>query len=430
VALTLFASLFLAMLIEIPIAFALVLSCIIAILCFFPTGNMLLLLGQALITTADSFPLMAIPFFMLVGTLMARSGLSREIIEVGEAFTGDSPGGLGSATIVSCMIFASISGSGPAVVAALGAILIPAMIKRDYDAAYAGAIVASGATIGPVIPPSIPMIVYGVVAGVSVVSMFAGGFIPGIIMGMCLIVMNKRLSKKRGYQGQPREGNWKWVIQKCWNARWALFLPFIILGGIYGGVFTPTEAAVIGCVYALFTGKIIYKQLSLKDIKDAMVEAALLSCIAMFVLGGATTFGRLLTIERIPQALATSMLNISSSPMVIMFLIMGFLIISGMFIDTTSNIVLFAPLFLPIIKKIGVNPVYFGVLMSMNLCIGMITPPVGVNLYVAQGVCKAPFEKIVSESLPFLLALLVSLLLVMLFPELVLFLPRILGSPV
>lgn len=429
-ALTLFATLFIAMLLEIPVAFALVLSCIIAIMFFFPTGNMLLLLGQALITTSDSFPLMAIPFFMLVGTLMARSGLAQEIIEVGEAFAGDSPGGLGSATIVSCMIFASISGSGPAVVAALGAILVPAMVKRDYGAAYAGAIVASSATIGPVIPPSIPMIVYGVVAGVSVVSMFAGGLIPGVIMGICLILINRRLSRKRGYLGKPREGGWKWVFKKCWTARWALLLPFIILGGIYGGVFTPTEAAVIGCVYALFTGKVVYKQLSLVDIKNAMVEAALLSCIAMFVLGGATTFGRLLTIERIPQALAASILSISSSPMVIMFLIMGFLLVSGMFIDTTSNIVLFAPLFLPIIKNIGVNPVYFGVLMSMNLCIGMITPPVGVNLYVAQGVCRAPFEKIVGESLPFLAALLVALLLVMFFPELVLFLPRLLGSPV
>lgn len=418
------------MLLEIPIAFAMILSCIIAIYSFFPTTNMLILLGQAMITTADSFPLMAIPFFMLVGTLMARSGLAMEIIEVGEAFTGDSPGGLGDATIVSCMIFASISGSGPAVVAALGTFLIPAMIKRNYDTAYAGAIVASGATIGPVIPPSIPMIVFGVVGGVSVVSMFAGGLIPGILMGISLIIANRIISKKRGYQGKAREGDWRWVLKKCWNARWALLLPFIILGGIYGGVFTPTEAAVIGCVYALFTGRVIYKQLSSKDIKDAMVEAALLSCIAMFVLGGATTFGRLLTIERIPQTLAMGMLSVSSSPIVVMMLIMGFLLISGMFIDTTSNIVLFAPLFLPVIKQIGMNPVYFGVLMTVNLCIGMITPPVGVNLYVAQGVCAAPFEKIIKETMPLLLALLITMALVMIFPELVLFLPRLLGSPV
>jgi C4-dicarboxylate transporter DctM subunit len=371
---------------------------------------------------------MAIPFFMLVGTLMSRSGLAEEIINVGEAITGNMPGGLGASSIVACMIFAAISGSGPAVVAALGVILVPAMIQRGYDAGYAGSVVAAGATIGPVIPPSIPMIIYSVIAGTSVVSMFAAGIVPGIIMGVMLISVNYFVAKKRGYQGKPRGGGKIWVLKQCWKAKWALFLPFLILGGIYGGVFTPTEAAVVGCFYALLVGAFVYRQLNFQKLFDACVEAGVLSCLSMFILGGATTFGRLLTMQRIPQALAQAMLSVTDNPIILMALIMGFLLITGMFIDTTSNVVLFTPLFLPIVTSVGYSPVLFGVVMTMNLCLGMITPPVGVNLYVAQGITKAPFESLVREVIPLIIALMVAIAVTVIFPEIALFIPKMMGQ--
>ena len=424
---TLLISLLVGLALSVPVAIAMAGACALVFVFFYGGGSMIQLLAQAMITTADSFPLMAIPFFMLVGTIMSRSGLAEEIINVGDALTGSRPGGLGTSTIVACMIFAAISGSGPAVVAALGVILVPAMVERGYDSAYAGSIVAAGATIGPVIPPSIPMIIFSVIAGTSVVSMFAAGIGPGILMGLSLILVNYVTSKKRGYVGKERQGGAKWVFGRCWKAKWALFLPILILGGIYGGVFTPTEAAVVGVVYALFTGSVIYKQLTFKKVYDAMVEAGLLSCLSMFILGGATTFGRLMTMERIPQTLAAAMLSITSSPIIIMMLIMGFLLITGMFIDTTSNVVLFTPLFLPMVIELGYSPVLFGVVMTMNLCLGMITPPVGVNLYVAQGICKAPFEKMIKEAVPLAAALLVAIILTLAFPQIALFIPKSLG---
>ena len=419
--------LFFLMLTNVPIGFAIAGACAFTLTFVTDNPHVFRMLPQAMVSTIDSFPLMAIPFFMLIGTLMAKTGLSKEIIGVAEAVTGAAPGGLGSAAIVACMIFASISGSGPAVVAALGSILVPAMLDRGYGAAYSGALCAAGATIGPVIPPSIPMIVYGVTGGVSVIAMFTGGFIPGIMMGMMLIGTNYIISKRRGYVGKPREGDWKWVMRQCWKAKWALGLPFIVLGGIYGGIFTPTEAAVIGCVYSFLVGRIVYHSLNAKEYTEALVEAALMSAVIMFILGGATTFGRILTMERIPQQLGEALLSMTTSPVLIMALIMFILLIGGMFLDTISNIVLFTPLFLPIVKSLGYDPVYFGVLMTINLCIGFITPPVGINLYVAQSLTRAPFELIIKESLPLVLTLLVCLTIVMLFPEIVLFLPRLLG---
>lgn len=416
------------LILSVPVAIAMAASCALVFATFYPGSPMIQLLAQAMISTADSFPLMAIPFFMLVGTLMSRSGLAEEIINVGDAITGNMPGGLGASSIVACMIFAAISGSGPAVVAALGVILVPAMVKRGYDAGYAGSVVAAGATIGPVIPPSIPMIIYSVIAGTSVVSMFAAGIVPGVLMGLVLVGVNYFVARKRGYKGKERVGGKRWVLNQCWKAKWALFLPILILGGIYGGVFTPTEAAVVGCFYALMVGTFVYRQLNFQKLFDACVEAGVLSCLSMFILGGATTFGRLLTMQRIPQTLAQAMLSVTDNPIILMALIMGFLLITGMFIDTTSNVVLFTPLFLPIVTSVGYSPVMFGVVMTMNLCLGMITPPVGVNLYVAQGITKAPFESLIKEVIPLIVALLVAIALTVLFPQISLFIPKLMGQ--
>ncbi len=426
-ALALLSALLVLMFLRVPIGFALAGACAFVFAFLHPNPLMFNYLGQAMVTTADSFPLMAIPFFMLVGSIMSRSGQSSEIIDVAEAMTGTMPGGLGHAAIVACMIFAAISGSGPAVVAALGGFLIPAMTKRGYSPAFSGALLAAGATIGPVIPPSIPMIVYGVSAGASVVAMFIGGVIPGILMGFVLMFTNGIISYKRGYKG-VREADAPKLRRVMWDAKWSLLLPVIILGGIYAGVFTPTEAAVVGCVYAWAIGALVYRTMTLQMLKEATIEAGMLSSIVMFIMGGATTFGRLLTIERVPTAIAASMLELTGDPVLIMLIIMVFLLIGGMFLDTISNIVLFTPLFLPVVKQLGYHPVFFGILMTINLCIGFITPPVGVNLYVAQGISKASFSDLIVESLPLISALMIVMMLVLIFPEIALFLPRVLGA--
>ncbi|KKM09117.1 C4-dicarboxylate ABC transporter permease [Clostridiales bacterium PH28_bin88] len=427
VAAVLFSTLFGALLVTAPIAISLILACALVFFVFYPNSPMVNLLTQSMVTTIDSFPLMAVPFFMLVGILMEKTGLAKRLINVGEAIAGTSPGGLGAATIIACMFFAAISGSGPAVVAAIGAIMIPAMGQRGYDKDYAGALVAAAATTGPVIPPSIPMIIYGATVGVSVIKLFTGGFLPGILMGGGLLAVNYYISKKRGYVGVPRQGGFKWVFAQIWEAKWALIMPGIVLGGIYAGFFTPTEAAIVGCIYAIFVGKFVYKDLTLPKFKDSLVEAALLSAIVMILLGGATTFGRLLTLERIPEQLSAWMLSITQTPIIIMLMINFALLISGMFIDTISNVVLFSPLFVPIVMKAGYDPVYFGVIMTVNLCIGFLTPPLGMNLFVAQGVAKVPFENIVKEVLPHLAVLIIALALMLFFPQIVTWLPEVLG---
>lgn len=421
----LFVSLAVCLMFTIPIAISLGISTIAAAT-YSGTGSIMLgMLAQSTITSSDSFALMAMPFFMLVGTLMDRSGIAKKLIDVAEAIAGSAVGGLGTATIVAAMMFAAISGSGPAVVAALGGILIPAMVHRGYKNEYAAAVVASASTIGPVIPPSIPMIVYAVTAGTSVTAMFLGGIVPGILMGLALIIVNIITSKKRGYVGVPRGGNFLWVLRKIWDGILAIIMPVLVLGGIYSGIVTPTESAVIGVVYTLIIGVFIFKTLNLSKIKDALVEAAMLSAPVMFLLGGATVFGRLLTLERIPEKLAQVMLSISSNNIVVLLMIMFFLLITGMFIDTTSNIVLFAPLFVPIVLSLGYDIVFFGVLMVINLCIGFLTPPLGMNLFVAQGISGAPLEELVKENMPMLIVLIAVLFLIMLFPDIVMFLPNL-----
>lgn len=318
------------------------------------TGNqMLTMLAQTTITASDNTSLLAMPFFMLCGSLMDRSGIAKRLIDVAEAIVGEATGGLGATTIVAAMLFAAISGSGPACVAALGGILIPAMVRRGYSTEYAAATTASAGTIGPVIPPSIPMIVYAVSAGTSVTALFLGGVGPGVLMGLIMILYNFLISKKRGYKGTPRGGGFLWVLKQVWKGLPALLMPVIVLGGIYSGLATPTESAVLGVIYTL---------------------------------------------------------------------------IVGMFIDTTSNIVLFAPLFCPIAQKLGLDLVYFGILMVVNLCIGFLTPPLGVNLFVAKNISGAPLGGLVKELMPYIGILVLALVLMVFFPQIVMFLPNLVGG--
>ena len=423
---TLMLVLFLCLFATVPIALSLGISTLGVFATQFPSMPMANNLAQAMITSADSFPLMAIPFFMLVGTLMEKTGIARRLVDIANILTGDTPGGLGMAAIVASMFFAAISGSGPATAAAIGGIMLPAMIEQRYSRSYSVGIVSGASIIGPIIPPSIPMIMYGVTVGVSVTKMFTAGFIPGFMLGGGLCLYNYFVSKKRGYRGNTVTMTRKEKINTFKGAIPAILMPVIVLGGIYGGIFTPTECSVVGVVYTLLVGKFVYHELTLKKLKESLVEAAITSATIMIIFGPATTFGRLLTIGKIPTMVTDAMLSFSTNKYVIMLIINVLLLIIGMFIDTNSSIVLFAPLFVPILTSLGYDIYYVGVIMVVNLCIGMLTPPLGANLFVAMRIGNISLEEALKEAMPVIGVEILILAVMILCPWLITFLPNLL----
>lgn len=423
---TLMLVLFLCLFATVPIALSLGISTLGVFATQFPSMPMANNLAQAMITSADSFPLMAIPFFMLVGTLMEKTGIARRLVDIASILTGDTPGGLGMAAIVASMFFAAISGSGPATAAAIGGIMLPAMIEQRYSRSYSVGIVSGASIIGPIIPPSIPMIMYGVTVGVSVTKMFTAGFIPGFMLGGGLCLYNYFVSQKRGYRGNTVTMTRKEKIDTFKGAIPAILMPVIVLGGIYGGIFTPTECSVVGVVYTLLVGKFIYHELTFKKLKESLVEAAITSATIMIIFGPATTFGRLLTIGKIPTMVTDAMLSFSTNKYVIMLIINVLLLIIGMFIDTNSSIVLFAPLFVPILTSLGYDIYYVGVIMVVNLCIGMLTPPLGANLFVAMRIGNISLEEALKEALPVIGVEILILAVMILCPWLITFLPNLL----
>lgn len=423
---TLMLVLFVCLFATVPIALSLGISTLAVFATEFPSLPMSNNLAQAMITSADSFPLMAIPFFMLVGTLMEKTGIAKRLVNLASILTGDTPGGLGMAAIVASMFFAAISGSGPATAAAIGGIMLPSMIAQGYSRSYSVGIVSGASIIGPIIPPSIPMIMYGVTVGVSVTKMFTAGFVPGFLLGGGLCLYNYLISKKRGYRGNANVMTREEKIKEVKGAIPAILMPIIVLGGIYGGIFTPTECSVVGVVYTLLVGTFVYHELTLEKLRDSLVEAAVTSATIMIIFGPATTFGRLLTMGKIPALVTNAMLSFSSNKYVIMFLINVMLLIIGMFIDTNSSIVLFAPLFVPILTSLGFDIYYVGVIMVVNLCIGMLTPPLGANLFVAMRIGGITLEEALKEAMPVILVEILILAIMILCPWLITFLPNLL----
>ena len=407
--------------ISLPIGIAMGLATMLCLV--FATNIDPIMVAQNAFAGIDSFSLMAIPFFMLVGTLMEKTGIARRLVDIASILTGDTPGGLGMAAIVASMFFAAISGSGPATAAAIGGIMLPAMIEQKYSRSYSVGIVSGASIIGPIIPPSIPMIM---TVGVSVTKMFTAGFIPGFMLGGGLCLYNYFVSKKRGYRGNTVTMTRKEKINTFKGAIPAILMPVIVLGGIYGGIFTPTECSVVGVVYTLLVGKFIYHELTFKKLKESLVEAAITSATIMIIFGPATTFGRLLTIGKIPTMVTDAMLSFSTNKYVIMLIINVLLLIIGMFIDTNSSIVLFAPLFVPILTSLGYDIYYVGVIMVVNLCVGMLTPPLGANLFVAMRIGNISLEEALKEALP-VIGVEILILAVMIFcPWLITFLPNLL----
>ncbi len=419
-AVVLFVSFALFLLLSVPIGIAIGLSTLVTIIY---SGSMPLeFLAQGLITSIDSFPLMAVPFFILAGEIMGKGGVSDRLFKVANTIVGNKTGGFAMATIITCMFFAAISGSGPATVAAIGGIMIPAMVRQGYDKKFATAVVCAAGSIGVIIPPSIPMVIYGVVGSVSIGKLFIAGIVPGILVGIGLMIWAYIHSRKQGYQGLAQKSSLKEFLIASWDAKWALLIPVIILGGIYGGIFTPTEAAVVAVVYGFIAGLFLYRELKLKDLPQMFVDTAVTTATIMLIVGTATAFGRVLTVEQIPTQVTEAMLSISTNPIVIILLINILLLIVGCFMDTLAAIIILTPLLLPIAVNMGYDPIHFGIIMVVNLAIGFITPPLGVNLFVGSGISGISIEKLSKAVLPFFVAMIITLLFITFIPQLSLYL--------
>lgn len=420
VILILFGSFALFLLLNIPIGIALGLATLFTILY---TGSLPIeFLVQGMITSIDSFPLLAVPFFILAGEIMGKGGITERLFRLANSIVGNMTGGFAVATVITCMFFAAISGSGPATVAAIGGIMIPAMARQGYDKKFATALVAVSGSLGVIIPPSIPMVIYGVAGSVSIGDMFIAGIIPGIIVGGFLILYAYYSSRKNGYRGNGEKFSVQNFMKASWEAKWALLIPLIILGGIYGGIFTPTEAAVIAVVYGLVAGLLLYKELKIKDLPRLLIGSCLTTATVLIIVGTATAFGRLLTVEQIPTKIAETLLLISDSPIIIILLITLLLLIVGAFMDTLASIIILTPILLPIAVQLGFDPIHFGMIMIINLAIGFITPPVGVNLFIASGISGLSVETLAKSVFPFFWTMLLALLLLTFFPNLTLFL--------
>lgn len=414
----LFGSFAILLILSVPIGIAIGVATLITIIY---SGSLPLeFLAKELITSVDSFPLMAVPFFILAGEIMGKGGISQRLFGVAGAMVGNKTGGLAIATIITCMFFAAISGSGPATVAAIGGVMIPAMVQAGYDRRFATATVAAAGSIGIIIPPSIPMVMFGVTASVSVGDLFISGIIPGILIGGAMMVWAWYYSKKMGYKGLEEKTSLKNIVKSIWDAKWALLIPVIILGGIYGGIFTPTEAAVVAVVYGLFAAMVLYRELSFKELPKVIYDSALTTASVLIIVGAANAFGKLLTLEQIPTKIANGLISISSNPTVIILLITVLLLIVGMFMDPLAAIIILTPILLPIVTQVGYDPVHFGVLMVINLAVGYFTPPVGVNLFVGSSISGVPMGPLSKAVFPYVISMIIILLLVTFIPQLAL----------
>ncbi|MEK5272201.1 TRAP transporter large permease [Aeribacillus sp. FSL K6-8394] len=422
----LFCSLLLFFLLGVPVAFAMGLS---AIGVMVQGGVSLQVAVQRIFSTMDSFPLMAIPFFILAGNLMEHSGISHRLIQFANALVGRITGGLGIVTVVTAMFFAAISGSSAATIAAIGSILIPAMVRKGFPTNFSTAVQAASGELGVIIPPSIPMIIFALTAGVSVSigDLFIAGIIPGILIAASLMLTIYVLSKKNGYGLEPAGTEEKFEFAALWksalNAFFPLLMPVIILGGIYGGIFTPTEAAAVAVGYSFVLGKFVYKTLNRKNLMEALRNSVIATAIIMFIIGNAGLFGWVLTAERVPDKVAEFFISISDSPIVFLLLVNLLLLFVGMFLETGASIVIIAPILTPVAAEFGIDPIHFGIIMIVNLAVGMLTPPVGVNLFVACQIAGIRIEQIVKAMLPFYVVLLVDILLISYLPNLSLWLP-------
>lgn len=423
---TLFISLIILMFVGVPIAASIGFAALASMIAGGETST-LFTLAQKMITALDSTTLIAIPLFVLAGAIMGKGGISKRIIDLSYEIFGWLPGSLGVVTVVACMFFAALSGSSPATVAAIGGIMVPAMIEDGYPAGFSAAIAASGGIIGCIIPPSIPFVNYGLITGTSVGDLFAGGIVPGILMGVSLCVLVS-VKATRNHWGSRTNGiNFKKLWDAFKKAVLALLMPLIILGGIYGGFFTPTEAAGVACVYGMVVALFIYRTIKLKDLYEIAFDAALTSAMIMFIVAAANGFSHIVTTQQVPVMLANAVLGLTTNKNVVLLLINILLLINGCFMEETATTFIYTPILFPLITQMGVDPVHFGVIMVMNMTMGLITPPLGINLFVAAGLdTRVKFSDILKHILPPFLVLVVVLMLVTYVPDIALCMVKLL----
>ncbi|MBM7622658.1 tripartite ATP-independent transporter DctM subunit [Sporohalobacter salinus] len=418
-------SLFFFVFLGIPVAFSLGLSNMIIMSAM---DFDFIIMTKKMISGINNFPLLAIPFFMFVGKIMNTGGIAKRLVRFADSLVGFITGGLGHVNILASMFFGGISGSAIADTAAIGGLLIPPMVEEDYPPSYSGAITAASAVIGIIIPPSIPFILYGITTNTSIAGLFMAGIIPGIIVGSALMLTTYFTTKKGGYGNlevtEDKSFSFNKVISSFKEASLALSLPLLIVGGILGGIFTATEAGAIAVILALILSMGVYKEIEVSDLPQLLLETARVTATVLFLCGMAMVTAWLLTTARVPYKLAALINSIASSQIVIMLMINLLLLIVGCVMDLTPALLILAPILLPVVEQLGISPIYFGVIMCINLGIGLITPPVGTVLYVACGVADVKMEQLVKSILPFLITLIAVLILLIAFPQLVMFIPN------
>ena len=437
----LFGGFFLLLLLGAPITIALGGA---ALATFLAVGKNPIAFVQIAFTSVGSFPLMALPAFVLAGALMEAAGISRRLVDIAETLAGPITGGLGAATVLACLFFGAISGSGPATTAAVGMLMIPAMTKRNYDRAYASAVTASSGGLGIIIPPSIPMVIFGIAAiglmpppdavekygqfsTVSIPKLFVAGVIPGVIMAGSLLLMNYLISKKNGYVGLTEKWSGRDIVVALRKGFWSILAPVIILGGIYTGLFTPTESAIVAIFYTLFVGIFLHRELKLEALLHSLRTTTWITGRVLLILFTATVFGRLLVEQRIPAIIADSMLGMTDNLYLIWAMVIGFLLFVGMFMETLAAIMILVPVLLPVMYTFGIDPTHVGIVVICALSVGFQTPPLGENIFVASGIGGSSIEAIVSRIHPFVMVSTAAVFVIAFFPQLSLWLPGVVG---
>jgi tripartite ATP-independent transporter DctM subunit len=419
-ALIMFGTMVLMIMLGIPIPFAVAMGTVVGyVFLDFP----FVAIAQAMYTGVEPFPLLTVPLFVFAGSLMEQGGMARRIVGMATSLIGNVTGSLGLVAVLGCTFFAALSGSGPATTAAIGAVMIPSMIKQKYDPAYGGAIAAAGGALGSLIPPSNLMIIYGIVAEQSIPRLFLAGFIPGVIASATLMMFTYIIAKKRKYLGDGTQFEWRRVYEAFVAGKWALLAPIIILGGIYSGIFTPTEAASVAVVYALIIGHFAYRELTVKKIVACLKVTAMISGAVLIIVGPAKAFGELMSLMSVPDMIGESLSDVTENPFILLMIISLILIITGMFLESIAQIILLTPLMLPIAVGLGIDPIVFGIVMIISCEVGFLTPPVGANLFVAARITNLGIDRISVAVIPFVFAYIAILVIIAAFPDMVTFLP-------
>ena len=409
----LLATLFACLLLGVPIAISLGFASIVTLMFF--ADQTLLSLALRFFHTMQVYPLLAIPFFILAGTLMNSGGVARRMIDFADALVGHLHGGLAMASVLACMLFAAVSGSSPATVVAIGSIVIAGMINLGYSREFAAGVICNAGTLGILIPPSIVLVVYGAATETSIGKLFIAGILPGVILTAIMVIAIFLIARHRGIPRQPWRG-WRRVFSSGRRAAWGMALVVIIMGGIYSGAFTPTEAAAVSAVYALMVAVYVHRDIRWRDVPAAFVESARVTAMLMFIIANAYLFAFVLTTEQIPQVTSQAIIDMGLPPWAFLLVVNVLLLVAGNFMEPSSVILILAPIVFPIAMSMGIDPVHLGIIMVVNLEIGMVTPPVGLNLFVTAGVAKMSIEEVILAALPWLMILLSVLIIVTYVP--------------